>query len=87
MNGYSVIDLTGFDGSTTVTIDGISENAIDAVNSGKLVIVAGITGVTPCACECTIDAGVVSLKTISKVITINNDVVSAGSTAKTTKKV
>ena len=33
--------------------------AIEAVNSGKLCIVAGIAGVTPCACECSVDNGVV----------------------------
>lgn len=86
MNGYVVIDLNGFDGSTTVTIDGASDNAIEAVNSGKLCIVAGIAGVTPCACECSVDNGVVTIKTISKVITINNDVVSATNTSKTASK-
>lgn len=86
MNGYAVIDLKGFDGSTTITIEGSSENAIEAVDSGKLVIVAGITGVTPCAAECSIANDVVTVKTIEKTITINNDVVSVGNSSKSIKK-
>ena len=85
MNGYAVIDLKGFDGSTTITIEGSTENAIEAVESGKLVIVSGIAGVTPCAAECSIADNVVTVKTIGKTITINNDVVSVGN-SKTIKK-
>lgn len=86
MNGYAVIDLKGFDGSTTTTIEGSTENAIEAVESGKLVIVSGITGVTPCAAECSIVNDVITVKTISKTITINNDVVSVGNSSKAIKK-
>jgi len=86
MNGYAVIDLNGFDGSTTTTIDGASNNAIEAVNSGKLVIIAGMGNISPCACEATIDGAVVTLHTISKVITINNDVVSVTNTSKMARK-
>lgn len=86
MNGYAVIDLKGFDGSTTTTIEGSTENAIEAIGSGKLVIVSGIAGVTPCAVEGSITGDVVTIKTIGKTITINNDVVSVGNTSKAIKK-